>query len=151
MTKHEQKAKEYFMQGYNCAQAVFLAFASDAGLDEVSAAKIGASFGGGMGGTRSVCGACSGMLMAAGLLCGYDDPKAKEEKKAHYADIARLLEQFREENGSVVCAELLGLGEVKKPIAPSERTQEYYKKRPCAEMVACAARLLDAHLQGGKE
>ena len=147
MTVHEEKAKQLFCEGYNCAQAVFAAFASEFGVDEKTAAKIASSFGGGMGGTRSVCGAVSGMLMAAGLLFGYDDPQAKEEKRAHYADVALLLERFREENGSVICAELLGLGTVTKPIAPSDRTAEYYKKRPCAEMVACAARLLDEFLQ----
>ena len=147
MTKHEEKARALFCSGYNCAQAVFAAFAPELGVDEKTAAKIASSFGGGMGGTRSVCGAVSGMLMAAGLLFGYDDPQAKEEKKEHYADVAVLLERFRAENGSTICAELLGLGTVNKAIAPSERTAEYYKKRPCAEMVASAARLLDEFLQ----
>ncbi len=147
MTVHEEKARALFCSGYNCAQAVFAAFAAEFGVDEKTAAKIASSFGGGMGGTRSVCGAASGMLMAAGLIFGYDDPQAKEEKRAHYADIARLLERFREENGSVICAELLGLGKVTAPIAPSDRTAEYYKKRPCADMVACAARLLDEMIE----
>lgn len=147
MTNHEQRAKELFLSGYNCAQAVFAAFAPELGMDERAAAKLASSFGGGMAGMREVCGAVSGMLMAAGALYGYDDPSAREEKKLHYAHCRAMADAFRAENGSIVCRELLGLDRDAKPAAPSERTAEYYKKRPCAELVAQAAAILDEYMR----
>ena len=56
------RAKENFLNGYNCCQAVFLACTDELGLDTETRAKIASSFGGGMGGMRQVCGAVSGML-----------------------------------------------------------------------------------------
>ena len=77
----KEKAEELFTQGYNCAQAVFLTYADRMDMDEKTAAKLASSFGGGMGCLREVCGAVSGMFMVTGMLYGYDDPKAPEEKK----------------------------------------------------------------------
>ena len=120
MTKREEKAKNLFLQGYNCAQAVFGAFADECGLSEETAIKIASSFGGGMGGMREVCGAVSGMLMAAGLLYGYDQADDKKAKSAHYARVRELAEQFRTENGTIICKELLTGQNVKQE--PSDRT-----------------------------
>ena len=83
----KEKAEELFTQGYNCAQAVFLAYADRMDMDEKTAAKLASSFGGGMGCLREVCGAVSGMFMVTGMLYGYDDPKAPEEKKEHYRSL----------------------------------------------------------------
>ena len=82
MTKHEKLAEEYFLSGYNCAQAVFLAFAEEQGFSREAAARIASSFGGGVGGMREMCGALSGLCMAAGLLYGYDSPKAYEGRSS---------------------------------------------------------------------
>ena len=142
---HGEKAKELFLQGYNCAQAVLCAFCGEIGMDMETAARISSSFGGGMGRMREVCGACSGCFMAAGLLWGYDDPKAREEKAAHYARIQQLAQQFREINGAIVCRELLGNPGTSPE--PAARTETYYKKRPCAEYVQCAAEILEKMLQ----
>ena len=90
MTKHEALARANFLEGYNCAQAVLLAFAEDAGLEKNTALRLASSFGGGVGGMREMCGALSGACMAAGLLFGYDSPDAKEEKAAHYTDTVRF-------------------------------------------------------------
>lgn len=147
MTKHEQLAEAYFMEGYNCAQAVFLAFAVEKGIDRADAARLASSFGGGVGGMREMCGALSGACMAAGLLLGYDDPGAKEEKSAHYARIRELAEAFRAVHGTTLCREILGLGEHPKPVEPQPRTQEYYRSRPCAAVAASAARILDEYLE----
>ncbi|MEG1741361.1 MAG: C-GCAxxG-C-C family protein, partial [Acetivibrio sp.] len=106
----EKKAKELFHEGYNCAQAVFLAFSDLYDIDEETAIKLSSSFGGGMGRLREVCGAVSGMFMVAGTLYGYSDPKASTEKQEHYKRIQELAKKFQEENGSIVCRELLGLG-----------------------------------------
>lgn len=146
MKDYENIAKQYFYEGYNCAQAVLVTFAPECGLTVEEAAKMASSFGGGMGRLREVCGAVSGMLLAAGILYGYSDPKAKEEKAQHYGLVQELAGQFREEFGSIVCRELLGLDvKVQSPI-PEERTEQYYKKRPCAGNIGTAAKILGQYM-----
>ena len=107
-----EKAKALFKeQGYNCAQAVFIAFNDLTGMDEISAARFASSFGGGMGRLREVCGAVSGCFMVLGALMGPEDPKDNTAKMAHYAVIQEAAKRFKEENGSYICRELLGLAE----------------------------------------
>ena len=142
---HGMKAAELFLGGYNCAQAVMVAFCDLTGLEEDFSARMASSFGGGMGRMREVCGAVSGMLMVAGLLYGYDTPGDDESKKAHYTRVQYLSGKFREQIGSIVCREIL-----KNPPSdpnPSPRTAEYYAQRPCARMVLLAAQLLDEYIK----
>ena len=96
-----------FKNGYNCAQAVLLAFSDELEIDEKTLALISSSFGGGMGRMREVCGAVSGMFMVAGLKYGYSDPSAKQEKAELYALVQNLAAGFKEKNGSIICKELL--------------------------------------------
>lgn len=140
-------AKDLFKEGYNCSQAVLLAFAEECGLDKQTAASLASSMGGGMGRLREVCGAVSGMFLAAGMLYGYTDPTDSEGKKEHYARIQQLAEEFKKENGSIVCRELLGLSVQKEAPVPEERTEQYYKKRPCVELVGCAAGILAKYME----
>ncbi len=137
-----EQAREYFTSGYNCAQSVFLAYQDITGIDEVLAATISAPFGGGVGRLREVCGAVSGMTMVAGFIAPNSQPNDNENKKNCYATVQALAEEFRAENGSIVCRELLGLVQQKDDPTPSPRTGEYYKRRPCAEYVAIAARIV---------
>lgn len=143
MSERSQKARDYFLQGYNCTQAVVLAYCDELGLDKSVALKIASSFGGGMGRLREVCGAISGIFMVAGMLYGYDDPKDKEGKAALYAKIQELAARSKAQNGSIVCRELLGLSERQSVPTPEERSPAYYKKRPCADLVAAAVQILD--------
>lgn len=143
MTERSQKARDYFLQGYNCTQAVVLAYCDELGLDKSVALKIASSFGGGMGRLREVCGAISGIFMVAGMLYGYDDPKDKQAKAALYAKIQELAARSKAQNGSIVCRELLGLSEHKSDPTPEDRTPAYYKKRPCPDLVAAAVQILD--------
>ena len=140
---HSQLAKKNFESGCNCAQAVLLAFSDLTGLDEGTAMKLSASFGGGMGKLREVCGAVSGAFMAAGMIYADDHIPTQEAKAAHYEKIRNLATRFKEENGSYLCRELLEGIPVSKDAAPEERTEQYYKKRPCGELCAIAAQLLD--------
>lgn len=142
-----EKAEALFLEGYNCAQAVVIAFEDLHGLDRATAAKLASSFGGGMARLREVCGSVSGMFMVAGLVYGYDDPKAKEEKAEHYARIQKLAADFTAEYGSIVCRDLLGLSEKKQAPIPEERTAEYYKKRPCKTIIGKAAEIMDAYMK----
>lgn len=141
-------AKQYFLEGYNCSQAVLLAFAEDLGIEKKTAVMISSGFGGGIGRMREVCGAVSGMVMAAGLKYGSDNPKNFEAKKELYKEIQKLAEEFRKDNGSIICKELLGLSEKEKITStPEKRTAEYYKKRPCPELVKFAADLVDKFIK----
>jgi C_GCAxxG_C_C family probable redox protein len=157
-----EKAESLFRAGYNCAQSVMGTFCTELGLDFDTAMKLAQPFGGGMGRLREVCGAVSGMLMSAGLAEGTSDPADRQGKNHMYENVQQLAARFREQNGSIVCRELLGL----VPIGQSqqiledgqsithiiqqpqsaERTDEYYKKRPCVHLVGDAAELLQLWL-----
>lgn len=147
---YAQKAMDLFKEGFNCSQSVFLAFEDLYQLDRKTALRLSSSFGGGMGRLREVCGAVSGMFMTAGVLYGYDDPKDYEAKKAHYERIQFLAKEFESRNGSIVCRQLLGLGEGKDVPAPEKRSDEYYKKRPCAELVGMAAAIMEQYILANK-
>ncbi len=140
---HPEKAEKLFREGYNCSQAVLLAFSDKTGLDEETAAKISSSFGGGLGRMREVCGAVSGASMVLGIVCGYSNPKNNELKKNHYLLIQEFVGRFKEKNGSIICRELLSGIMVKEGKEPEERSESYYKKRPCPELVRIAAEILD--------
>ncbi len=148
--KKSERAYELFKEGYNCSQAVFGAFAEELGMDFETAVMLSSSFGGGMGRMREVCGAVSGMFMAAGIKYGYSDPKDNQAKKEHYRLIQKLAEKFRERNHYIVCRQLLGLDGQDSSYVPSERTQAYYKKRPCAELVRDAAEILEEYMEEHK-
>lgn len=142
-----KKAMELFQEGYNCAQAVLGAFAQDMNMDFQQAMMLSSSFGGGMGRMREVCGAVSAMFMVAGLEKGYSDPKASTEKAGHYDYIQQLAAKFKEENGSIICRDLLGLTKPgpDTPV-PEPRTEAYYKKRPCQFLVGQCAAILEQEL-----
>ena len=142
---HEEKAIANFLVGYNCAQSVFLAFAPDLGLSDELALRLSSSFGGGMGRLREVCGAVSGMLMAAGALYGYTSPTDDQVKAAHYALVQDLAGQFRALHGTIICRELLGRTGAESPV-PEERTAAYYAQRPCARFVGDGAKILEAYM-----
>lgn len=141
------KARKLFKEeGYNCCQAVVLAYNDIFGIDDETAAALSSGFGGGMGRMREVCGSVSGMVMLAGLITPAADPSIKVDRTRNYALVQELAEEFKALNGSIVCKELLGLvpmgssGPVaKESPEPSDRTPDYYKKRPCEELVGIAA------------
>ena len=148
--KRVERAKELFKQGFNCSQAVCAACADLYGMDEEMALRVAASFGGGIGRMRQTCGAACGMFMLAGLENGSAIPGDAEGKKNNYALVQDLAAKFKDENGSLICAELLSGTRNQEPGArtnkwddptPAPRTEEYYKKRPCVEMVASAVRV----------
>ena len=139
---HAQTARELFLSGCSCSQAVVGAFAADLGLSRETAMKLASSFGGGMGGMRETCGAVSGMLIVAGLKWGYSETGNLDIKTQHYARTRALLEAFEAEHGTLICRELLAhLETLSKD--PSARTPEYYKTRPCARFVETAAWLIE--------
>ena len=142
MTRAEQAA-ELFASGYNCAQAVALAFCDLTGFSKEQTAKMLAAFGGGFGRLREVCGAVSGMTFVYGCLYGYEAPNPEAQMKVYETEQA-LAAQFKEKAGSIVCREIL-----KNPPSdpvPSPRTEEYYASRPCVRMVYTAANILESYI-----
>lgn len=140
-------AEQLFIQGYNCSQSVFTAFSDELGLDRETALKLASSFGGGMGRLREVCGAVSGMFMAAGLKYGYSDQKDGSAKAEHYRRIQELAQRFKEDNGSIICRELLDLPNGPDTPIPEARTPSYYNRRPCAELVKSAAGIMEEYMK----
>ncbi len=151
MSVKGERAYELFKQGYNCAQAVFGAFAEELGIDFDTAVRLSSGFGGGIGRMREVCGTFTGLTMAADMLYGYADPSDTETKKALYEKIRELADKFRADNGSIICRELLGLQQAESSAAPEKRTEEYYQKRPCAELCRYAAELLEQYIAMNNE
>ena len=143
MSKRGDKAYELFMSGYNCSQAVAGAFSDVLGMDFETVVKLGSGFGGGMGRMREVCGTFSGIVMVVSMLYGYSDPKDNSTKTGLYGRIQEIAEQFRRDNGSIICKELLGLSKPEGSPVPEQRTSEYYKKRPCPELVKEAGDILE--------
>lgn len=139
---YKDKARELFLSGYNCSQAVIAAFAEVFGIDMDTAMALASPFGAGLSGLRETCGAVSGMAMAAGYILGHSGPMPQKEKAELYAQIRSLTDCFKEKNGSIICRELLNRSNAKFSETPQERTPEYYKKRPCPELCADAAEIL---------
>ena len=151
-----EKAKRLFKEGgYNCCQAVVLAYNDVFGLDDKTAASIASGFGGGMGRMREVCGSVSGMVFLSGLISPADNPSDKGARTANYALVQEVAGEFKAINGSIICRELLGLSactqtqsdstdihSIPESPVPSDRTPEYYKKRPCKELVGISARII---------
>lgn len=141
------KAKSYFLEGYNCSQSVALAFADMLDMDKRTIARAVSGFGGGMGRMREVCGAMSGISFVISMLYGYESASDTEGKKRLYSEIQVMGNRFKEDNGSVVCRELLGLEKsgFDHPV-PAKRTESYYQKRPCKELVKYAADILEEYI-----
>ena len=111
-----EKARCLHRQGCNCCQSVVMAYADSLPIEGEAAMNVSAPFGRGLSGCREVCGCVSGMAMVCGLT-------------GRAADTRTLIERFRDENGDIVCSRLLAQG-----------------KRPCNDLVACAAGLLSERL-----
>ena len=146
-----EQARAYFLEGYNCAQAVALAFADHVDMDKDALAALASSFGGGMGRLREVCGAVTGMFLILGLTEGYAGPETGEIKAAHYAKVQALAKRFEEKKGTYICRDLLGLTEQRQDPTPEQRTSEYYQVRPCPDLVALAAEILEDYFRENEE
>lgn len=154
-TERSKKAEMLFKEGYNCAQSVFLAFEDVHGMNRNTGAKLTSAMGGGMGRLREVCGCVSSMFLVLGLIegCGPDDSDyAHEKKKKLYETVQTLAAEFKQEHGSIICRELLGRGDqaaaagAEESAEPSLRTEDYYSRRPCADLCGFAVKTLEEYL-----
>ena len=142
-----EQAVTYFKSGYNCAQAVYMAYADLFGMEPKTAAIIAAPMGAGIGRMREVCGTVSGAALIAGLAIPCDNPSDLAAKTRCYALVQQVADRFREANGSIICRELLGIAPIKESPVPSPRTEAYYKKRPCVELVRMSATFIGEELK----
>jgi C_GCAxxG_C_C family probable redox protein len=145
MTNHAELAKQQFFKGYNCAQSVFCAFTDVTGYDIDTSARMASSFGAGLGRLRETCGVVSAAALVLGIVKGYDDPADYQAKKDHYALVREYADRFRAENASINCRELLTLAGLNPESGgePEQRSEEFYRKRPCPQLVYNAALILD--------
>ena len=148
MEERIEKAVTLFKEGYNCSQSVVAAFADIYGFTHEQALRMSASFGGGIGRMRETCGAACGLFMLAGLETGAIDGNDREGKAANYKLVQELAEEFKQRNGALRCADLLGLSKNEPVVStPEARTNQYYAKRPCVKMVEEAARIWCEYLE----
>lgn len=144
----KEKARSYFLEGFNCSQSVFCAFSDRFGIDEETAKKISAGLGGGVGRMREVCGAVSASAMVLGSVCAPVDGSDKGSKMKNYELVREFADRFLERQPSVVCRELLKMRvKMEKTPMPDDRTAEYYKNRPCLKVVEDAAEILEEMLK----
>ena len=143
MSERSEKAEELFKQGYNCSQSVFAAYADIFGIDTETALKISAGLGGGCGRQRELCGAVSGATLAIGMKFGSTDGADSDGKKLCYEKVREFTDEFKKTNPSIVCRELLGLAQAEGSATPEKRTDSYYKKRPCVQIVKDSAEALE--------
>ncbi len=136
-----ENARDLFLRGYNCAQAVAAAFTDLTQLDESTVLKMASSFGGGVGHMKEICGVVSGMALIAGLLYGDIDPGVKTTKDAHYERVQTFALKFKDEFGSLICRDLLDRAD-KNP-----NTEEPYASRPCLVYVENATEILDSWIK----
>ena len=141
--KNKDIAKQYFEQGYNCAQSVFLTYAHEFGIEKELALKLSSSFGGGMGRLREVCGAVSAMFAIVGLRYGYTENNNDELKAKHYELIQKLAQEFKNKHNTIICRELLGKEDEIITHVPLPRTEQYYEERPCSKFIQSACDILD--------
>ena len=148
MEERIEMAVSLFKEGFNCSQSVVVAFADKYGFTREQALRMSASFGGGIGRMRETCGAACGLFLLAGLETGATEGADRDGKAANYALVQELAEEFKQRNGALRCADLLGLSK-KEPVVstPEARTDQYYAKRPCVKMVEEAARIWCEYLQ----
>ena len=142
LNKRVDCAVSFFESGYNCSQAVFMAYSDMYGIETETAAKLATSFGGGMGRLREVCGAVSGMFLVLGLHYPFTNTKDKTSKDINYKAVQRTANEFKSIMGSYICADLLKIKHAPELPESAERNEAYYNMRPCTRCVASAAKIV---------
>ncbi len=151
-SERQQKAEQFFLEGYNCCQAVLLAFEDVLDVERSTLLRVASGFGGGMARMREVCGTVSAMAMTAGFLSPAEDPSNMQQRRDNYALVQKFAARFKEQKGSIICREILGLrkqepGAPMESPMPSARTPEYYKTRPCTATVGLAAKIVADYIK----
>lgn len=123
-------------QGYNCAQSVVLALNDLLDWNEEEATQMSAPFGRGISGMKEVCGCVTGMALLAARMVPVKDPHDMAARSRQQALVQQMAEEFRQQNGDIICRRLLGL-----------EGGEGIVKKPCGDKVADAVRIAARHIQ----
>ncbi len=142
MEKYVERGVTLFKSGYNCAQSTVLAFAPYYHLPAPLVARMVCGMGGGMGRMREQCGTATGIFILAGMETASEEP-SREGRAACYEAVQELARRFKAETGTLICRELLKghVAQIRTSPMPDERTDDYYRKRPCVRMVETALRI----------
>lgn len=140
MTRQE-KAVQYFRDGFHCSQAVLASFAKECGLTEEQALRLGSCFGGGMR-RGEVCGACTGALMVLGSLYGQYDPEEAGSRERSNEVTDRMTLGFEETCGSCLCRGILGY-DISTPEGKKQAREKKLFEERCPQMVANAVTVLE--------
>lgn len=90
-------ALELFKEGYNCAQAIVIAYGEEFGIDKNLSTNITSSFGSGLAGQGEVCGVIVGATIILGLKYG-------NSSNTH---VRNLCNKFKEKHKGLTCRTLL--------------------------------------------
>ncbi len=137
-----ERAKELFIQGFSCSQAVLAAFGEQFGLSRELALRIAGAFGGGIGRTGETCGAVTAAIMVLGLKFGCTiagDLKARENA---YTVAREFMHRFKGRNISVLCRDLLDC-DISTSEGMKRAKEEGLIKQHCPRFVQDAAEILD--------
>ena len=140
MTRAET-ALSQFQEGFNCSQAILSAYAGQFGLDEETALKLAAGFGGGMGRMAETCGAVTGAFMVLGLRFGEACPD-RDAKERIYGRVREFADRFKARNGSLVCRDLLGR-DISVPENLQLARETYLFSTNCPKFVRDACEILE--------
>jgi C_GCAxxG_C_C family probable redox protein len=138
--KKSQLAIENF-KTLNCAQSVLMSFAKELNLDEMTALKISAGFGGGMA-MAETCGAVTGAYMVLGLKVESEGKTITEIKAETKASVKKFNEIFRTKHGSLKCKKLLGV-DISTPEGSAKANEKNLFDTVCVGLVSSAAEILE--------
>ena len=141
---HIDLALSRFAEDFSCSQAVLSAYVVQFGLDEETALKIAAGFGGGMGRMARTCGAVTGAFMVLGLKFRAASPD-REAKERVYARVREFADRFKARNGSLLCQDLLSC-DISTPEGYEAAKERSLFTTACPKFVRDAAEILDEML-----
>jgi C_GCAxxG_C_C family probable redox protein len=139
---HREEAEALFAGGFNCAQAILVAFGVDLGIERDTALKLASPLGAGIARTGQVCGAVTGAVMVIGLKFGAANSWDKIRKARAQTKSAKFIEKFQKIHGNINCCELLGIDLGTELGRKEAKSRKVFEKR-CMNFVRDAAEILD--------
>jgi C_GCAxxG_C_C family probable redox protein len=141
--KGSQAAVNKFLEGYNCAQAVFYSFCDCLNFDKDTALRLSCGFGAGMARKQEVCGAVSGGIMAIGMVYGRGENQDRSYTEQTYKAVTEFMDRFKEKQGDFICKRLLGGCELKAPEGQKEFKEKDLLNKVCSECVRNAVEIVE--------
>jgi C_GCAxxG_C_C family probable redox protein len=137
------QALNYFEEGFLCSQSILMAYGPCFGLDREIAARLAASFGGGIARRGETCGAVLGAFMVLGLIYGHTSAEDIETKEKAYLMVNAFIAEFQAHLGSIKCRDLLEIDINTPEGLELARDSQVFTSR-CPGYVSKAAEILDS-------